>query len=248
MGRRWAAVAAVGLLTLTGGCSSPAGDGAPSAPTPQAGPVTTALMHTRGLGTARLDVEARVRLAAASRRLTASGAASLDRGTGRLRIVDAQGGAREYRRTGKGLFVADGSTGPWTLYADPFDRPGGALTDPLRGLGQLQGSRVSADDRGTVVTATATATDDQLRQVGLTDEELASLPDEATRPPVTVTVRIDPSGRIVEVGRAWAAGDAEAVVVTRLDDFRVPLNLTVPESASVTATVPATPAGSLPAS
>jgi hypothetical protein len=54
--------------------------------------------------------------------------------------------------------------------------------------------------------------------------------------PVTVTVRIDPSGRIAAVDRDWAAAGIRAASTTVLADFRTPLNLTVPDAASVTST------------
>jgi hypothetical protein len=193
-------------------------------------------MHTRGLGTARVTVEAAADLPTGSRTLTGVGAASLDRGTGQLQVTASARGSVEYRRTGKGLFVQDGSTGLWTVYPDPFDVPGGAFTDPLRGLGDLRDTHVRSTGVGIVVTGTTPATAEQLRQIGLSDMDLAALPEGWAMSPVTVTVRIDPSGRIAAVDRDWAAAGIRAASTTVLADFRTPLNLTVPDAASVTST------------
>lgn len=242
-------MALVAVTAALAGCATPEGTGpatpvpaSPVAPTPSASDLVAAVTHTRGLGTAAVDISVRTDADGAVRTLDGSGGIDLGKGYGDLLWrADDDSPVRELSN-GKGLYVqSEVPTGTWARLPDVRSTPTGPLADPLRGLGTLQGvaeSDASIDPLGRRFTGTQPASTEALQLLGLTDEERTGLGDAWQRQPIDVTVWIDDARRVVRVDRSaqfpGGAGDAvRALTSTTLSDFSRPLDLTSPPSGSV---------------
>lgn len=251
MGRR-ALAAAFAVVLLTAGCgsstASPSASSRPvqadPSPTPAANAYTASVMKTRGLGTAKVSVVADSRIGSQDRSLTATGGIDLNRGFGDLTWTDADGATVRELSNGKGLFIqSEVPGGSWVKEAGVDASATGRVADALRGLGTLGGLRLDGTEEfqgllfqryvGTVpVSALA------LEQIGIGAQDAKAIAADASGADVTVTVWIDPSGRVVRVDREvdlpdTSLGPVTASTTTRLTEFSGDLDLSPPPSESV---------------
>ena len=257
MGRRItaAALAAAGVVLLAGcGSTSATSGSSPAAvtvapapsPTPAANAYVASVMKTRGLGTAKASIMADSRIGGQERSLTATGGLDLNRGFGDLTWSDADGTTYRELSNGKGLFVqSQVPDGRWVKNAGVDASPTGRVADVLRGLGTLTGLRLDGTEVfqgltfqryvGTVPISPLT-----LQQVGIGAEDAKAIATGAEGAEVTVTVWVDPSGRVVRVDRSvdlpqTSRGPVTASTTTRMTEFSGDLDLSPPPDASVSA-------------
>ena len=254
MGRRTAAAVLCGMSLLLGGCGSHDSSPTSSAttvtaapepsPTPAANEYVDAVVHTRGLGTARTEIILTSTIGDQSRDLTAEGGLDLARGYGDLTWRSADGSVVHERSNSKGLFVqSDGPTGPWEKRDGVDASSTGPVSDVLRGLGtlsslQLAGTEVFQGITFHRYTGVVPVSAQSLGQLGIGSEDAAAIAASAPDAMVQVTVWIDPSGRVVRVDRAIEVSDTSvgpvgATTTTRLTEFSGDLDLSPPPSESV---------------
>ena len=252
--RNTAALLAAAAAVLLAGCASTQATSASSpdavavapapSPTPAANAYVASVMKTRGLGTAKASIIADTRIGPQERSLTATGGLDLNRGFGDLIWTDADGTTFRELSNGKGLFVqSQVPDGSWVKDAGVDASATGRVADALRGLGTLSGLRLDGTEVfqglafqryvGTVpVSAIA------LQQVGIGAEDAKAIAAEVPGAEVTVTVWIDPSGRVVRVDRSvdlpeTSRGPVTASTTTRMTQFSGDLDLSPPPSESV---------------
>lgn len=251
--------AAAGLALVAGlaaGCAGPA----PAASTspiplmPAADPFVSAVVFTNGLGTADLEITNTVQVGPTTTTRTGDIAAAMDAHGYGSGIWD-DGGTRVEELVGdKAVYVRPaGSKALWTKHPDGTRTLNSKLIAPLAGLGELMDLRdegVTTQD-GTPLrryTGRLSATPERLRALGLTDDDLALLGDQASAGTIAVVAWVDDRNQIVRVDRSFEATAPDgtpvrASIVTRLTEFTVDLDLQAPSSADVTA-LPTSASGS----
>lgn len=234
--RRIGVAALVGILALLIGCTSPGSrDRTPPPPTPASSAYLDALEHTRSLGTASMVVDGRSQSGEASTRLTGTGAVAFYDGHGDM-LWTSDGSAWRERSNGRGVFVQEAPPdGPWRRAESPSVTV--ALTDPLRGLGQVGtpvglGPDVVEGEPTERYAGTAPATDEQLTLLGLDPAALSILAADRDALEVRITVWIDDGGRMLRIDRELVTSDGPApvtaMVTTRLSDFSRVIDLSTP--------------------
>ena len=254
MGRRTVAAALCGRALLLVGCGS--SDASPTSsaatvnaapepsPTPAANEYVDAVVHTRGLGTAKTEIILTSTIGSQSRDLTAEGGLDLASGYGDLTWRGSDGSVVRERSNGKGLFVQSGGpSSTWEKRAGVDASSTGRVADVLRGLGTLGGLQLAGTEvfQGLTFhryTGEVPVSAQALGQLGIGSEDAAAIAAAAPDAMVQVTVWIDPSGRVVRVDRAidvadTSVGPVSATTTTRLTEFSGDLDLSPPPSESV---------------
>ncbi|MCX6432379.1 MAG: hypothetical protein NTX29_06185 [Actinobacteria bacterium] len=250
--RVWAVSALLLAVLSIGACGTPrvpVGDAddtaAPSPammPTPNA--FVSAVMHTRDLGSADVDITVDTSLDGSTDHVDGIGAVALDRGFGNIAWTGADGTTRVINND-VAIFVRDDvAGGMWTRLPEGQLEPRTAFANPLAGLGLLQ-NVVSADaeaidgSHATRYSGRLPADQQALSAFGLTDEEITRLGDTSRAPGIDVTAWVDDAGRLLRVDRAFrlpaeSGTSADLRVSTALSDFSGVIDVGPPPSESVT--------------
>lgn len=242
VGSLLAGIALVGLLT---GCGPNDGVAAGSvSPTPSANAVTDAVIQSKGLATAAIEVDAMTSIGGVERTQHGSGEVDVSRGMGAITWTADDGSVVREISNGKGLFVQ--SAGPdsmWTHLPDATATPTGRLADPLRGLGGLtgvtaDGTEVIGGEEAGRYRGSMAADPTALTFLGLPDATVAALGDTWQGTRVDVVVWVTGSGRVVRIDRSWSApttpaGPVSARTSTRLSDYVSLINIDPPPAESV---------------
>lgn len=237
-----AGVVVVALLT---GCGPNDGVATGSAsPTPSANAVTDAVIQSKGLATATIEVDATTTIDGVERTQHGSGEADVSRGMGAITWTADDGRVVREISNGKGLFVqAAGTDSLWTHLPDATATPTGRLADPLRGLGALtdviaDGTEVIGGEQAGRYRGSMAADPTALTLLGLPDATVAALGDAWRGTRVDVVAWVTDTGRVVRIDRSWSApaspaGPVSARTSTRLSDYVSLINIDPPPAESV---------------
>ncbi|MBK9738377.1 MAG: hypothetical protein IPO93_02405 [Actinobacteria bacterium] len=213
------------------------------APMPTANAFTSAIMATRSMGTATVEVDVTIEAPGRPVHLRADGGAVLTRGRGDLMWTSDSGTFREVVND-QAIFTQDRPPeGPWVRTPKESATTTSGFTDPLRGLGVLQdvtggGPATEAGVATSRFLGWLPADDAELTGLGLTSEQVAAHRRDRPDGRVGITVWLDPYEHVVRVDRQLpeAGPDAPGVdVSTRLTDFSVLLDLTSPRGSVIDA-------------
>ena len=250
--RVWAVSALLLALLSIGACGTPrvpVGDaGYTAVPSPAMMPTpndfVSAVMHTRDLGSADVDITVDTSLDGSTDHVDGIGAVALDRGFGNIAWTGADGTTRVINND-VGIYVRDDvARDRWTQFPEDQFNPRTAFANPLAGLGLLQ-DVVSADaeaidgSHATRYTGRLPADRQALSAFGLTDDEITRLGDTSRAPDIDVTAWVDDADRLLRVDRAFrlpaeAGISADLRVSTALSDFSGVIDVGPPPSESVT--------------
>ena len=174
---------------------------------PMANAFVSSVMHTRGLGSAAVEISAESSVDGVDTRLTGTGGVDLGRGFGNILWTDAGGESREIVNDVAVFVQSDGPGSTWTRLPEGQKRPTTALTAPLAGLGALSDvASLGTEDVGgrpaTHYAGKLPADAANLAALGLTDEQIARLAGQADGATIDVSAWVDSASRIVRVDRS----------------------------------------------
>jgi hypothetical protein len=214
----------------------------------------SAVMHTRDLGSANVEITVDTTIDGSRQHLDGVGAVALGRGFGNILWTDDEGTMRVINNDVATFVRDDEPSGLWNQLPDGVSTPRTAFADPIASLGLL--ADVLADGveeidgiPTTRYTGRLAADPKSLAAFGLADDQIATLTGTAGGLSVTVTAWVDSTGQIVRVDRVFSSTPeggtpVDLRVSTTLSDFSGVIDVGPPPSASVTSASASTPAAS----
>jgi hypothetical protein len=211
---------------------------------PTANDFVTALIRTRDLGTAKVEIDVTTTVGEVTRELAGTGAVATDPGFGNLTWTGDAGQTHEIINDIATYVQSEPPDGIWTKLAKGDRTPTTGFADPLSGLGTLAlVTNEGADDidgvPATRYTGTLQIDPNRMVDLGLSEAEIAGIGDAWQGASMMVTAWVDAKGRVVHIDRVAELIGQDAVPVrvevsTALSDFSGGLDLENPPSASVT--------------
>ena len=211
---------------------------------PSANEFVSAVMHTRDLGSANVDITVDTLIDGARQHLDGIGAVALGRGFGNILWTDPTGTTRIINNDVATFVRDDEPDGMWNELPESAITPRTAFADPIASLGLLSDIRSDGAEEidgiaTTRYTGRLSADPQNLAAFGLTEDVIATLADASGGSSISVTAWADQTGQIVRVDRSFSGDSGSGTPVdlrvsTSLSDFSGVIDVGPPPSASVT--------------